>query len=388
MTRDSPATLPLPTLLSQALVAFIIEFDNEFEHQAPHRTTRFGATLGWRRPPFLVSMVMWAKLFRFIPEEGITIGELLRVSGIPVADLRPLLIRVSRWWSYVTVEAVAEKSERSEPSKAQVKTRSTRASKAGWLIRPTPGGRKALEVWQPLTAVIERRWDERFGKSRIDSLRKSLGVLTGRLDAALPSFLPILGYGLCTRRSDPAPRSPAAGNSTFDNSLPALLSKTLLAFALEFETESEVSLAICANVLRLTGEDGASVRDLPRRAGISKEAVAMALSFLSKRGFAAVRSLSRTKHLVLTAKGQTARNAYFRLVHENEEGWRQRCGEDAIGALREPLEYLIGDGTANASPLSRGLEPYPDCWRAAVANLETLPHFPMILHRGGYPDGS
>ena len=34
------AGLPLSTLLSQALVAFTIEFDNEFEHQMPHRTTQ------------------------------------------------------------------------------------------------------------------------------------------------------------------------------------------------------------------------------------------------------------------------------------------------------------------------------------------------------------
>src|SRR5580658_808460 len=36
--------LPLSALLSQALVAFTIEFDNEFEHQAPHRTTNHGLT--------------------------------------------------------------------------------------------------------------------------------------------------------------------------------------------------------------------------------------------------------------------------------------------------------------------------------------------------------
>ena len=35
-----------------------------------------------------------------------------------------------------------------------------------------------------------------------------------------------------------------------------------------------------------------------------------------------------------------------------------------------------------------GLEPYPDNWRASVRRPATLPHFPMVLHRGGYPDGS
>ena len=32
--------LPLPALLSRALVAFTIEFDNEFERRMPHRTSR------------------------------------------------------------------------------------------------------------------------------------------------------------------------------------------------------------------------------------------------------------------------------------------------------------------------------------------------------------
>jgi len=36
--------LPLPTLLSHALVAFTIEFDNESEHQLPHRTTNNRST--------------------------------------------------------------------------------------------------------------------------------------------------------------------------------------------------------------------------------------------------------------------------------------------------------------------------------------------------------
>ena len=35
-----------------------------------------------------------------------------------------------------------------------------------------------------------------------------------------------------------------------------------------------------------------------------------------------------------------------------------------------------------------GLEPYPDNWRASARRAATLPHYPMVLHRGGYPDGS
>jgi hypothetical protein len=49
--------LPLTALLSQTLVAYTVEFDNEFEHRMPHRTTISAASAGGG--PWLVSMVMW-----------------------------------------------------------------------------------------------------------------------------------------------------------------------------------------------------------------------------------------------------------------------------------------------------------------------------------------
>jgi hypothetical protein len=45
------SNLPLSAVLSQAYVAFAIEFDNEFEHQAPHRTTNYGSTPGFPKAP-------------------------------------------------------------------------------------------------------------------------------------------------------------------------------------------------------------------------------------------------------------------------------------------------------------------------------------------------
>ncbi|HMD47582.1 MAG TPA: hypothetical protein VKG79_00730 [Bryobacteraceae bacterium] len=49
--------MPLSTSLSHALVAFTIEFDNEFEHRSPHTATNHnqpGQPLG----PWLVSTVI------------------------------------------------------------------------------------------------------------------------------------------------------------------------------------------------------------------------------------------------------------------------------------------------------------------------------------------
>ena len=73
----------LSALLSHSLVAFTIEFDNEFELQMPHRTTRQGSAAGSRRGPWLVSMVMWLKFMRFIPEEGISARELKPLTWLP-----------------------------------------------------------------------------------------------------------------------------------------------------------------------------------------------------------------------------------------------------------------------------------------------------------------
>jgi hypothetical protein len=46
MPGDRVGRLPLSALLSQVLVAFTIECDNEFERQMPHRTSNYGSTAG------------------------------------------------------------------------------------------------------------------------------------------------------------------------------------------------------------------------------------------------------------------------------------------------------------------------------------------------------
>jgi hypothetical protein len=82
----------LPTLLSQVLVAFTIEFDNEFERQMPHRTTASSGA-GSREGSWLVSMVMWSNLMQFVGEEGVTAGELQRLARTE----KPSLAGMERW---------------------------------------------------------------------------------------------------------------------------------------------------------------------------------------------------------------------------------------------------------------------------------------------------
>ena len=59
-------------------------------------------------------------------------------------------------------------------------------------------------------------------------------------------------------------------------------------------------------------------------------------------------------------------------------------GDLAIRAVREALEQLTGD----RARLAAGLEPPPGGWRASLRRPATLAHYPMVLHRGGFPDGS
>ena len=225
----------------------------------------------------------------------------------------------------------------------------------------------------------------------IRRLKDSLRAIVSRLGFELPDCLPILGYGLFSRQRGGRQRPASKDDDGTHLPLVALLSRALLAFAIEFERESELSLAMSANVVRVLDKEGVRVRDLPLLTGVSKEAVAMSLTFLTKQGYAFVEpdaSGSRAKVVQMTAKGRKAQKGYRHLVEAVEKRWQSRFGNDSVETLRESLERLVGDATAQRSPLFRGLEPYLDGWRASVRRPETLPHFPTVLHRGGFPDGS
>ena len=141
-------------------------------------------------------------------------------------------------------------------------------------------------------------------------------------------------------------------------------------------------------MLRVIGPDGVRTRDIPALAGISKEAVAMAVGWLAESGLATEGpdpGGGRFKFTRLTAAGAAARDAYADRAAAIEAGWRARLGAGRVAALRAALEPLAA---GDPPPLFAALEPYPDNWRARVKPPRVLPHYPMTLHRGGYPDGA
>lgn len=91
----------------------------------------------------------------------------------------------------------------------------------------------------------------------------------------------------------------------------------------------------------------------------------------------------------LTAQGETARHTYFRLTQEIEKRWQTHYGVETVSSVRNALDALIDMcGENGESLLLNGIEPQAGNWRASRPPMKRLAHFPMILHRGGYPDGS
>jgi DNA-binding MarR family transcriptional regulator len=316
-SAGSSSAHSLATLLSQALIAFTIEHDNEFERQmmaSPYR-------------PFLVSMVMWSNFMRFVPTEGITVRDLSAAAGLS-RPVHPSLPGMERW-GYVKVERDSS-DPRPKPPRGDL------------VVRPGLTGEKAQEIWTTLTEEIEDRWRQRFGDGAIDAVLGSLRRLTQHLDVGLPSYLPVL-----TSKDLRTIGSEWYVEDQRESRLPTLLAQALLAFTLEFERDAELSLPLAANVVRVLDEAGTPVRDLPLLAGVSKEAVSMSLTFLEKNGYVSVGpdpSGGRGKWAVLTPKGREARSGYRDRLGEVEAGWSSRFDEQAIRDIRVALEGIIGHG--------------------------------------------
>jgi hypothetical protein len=125
--------------------------------------------------------------------------------------------------------------------------------------------------------------------------------------------------------------------------------------------------------------------------GVSKEAVAMAMGTLATMGLAVTEQDpgGRIKFARLTPEGVAARRACAERLADCERRWQAGLDSAAVEAARDVLTWLATPPEADGfSPLFAALSPYPDGWRAKVRPPVTLPRYPMVLHRGGYPDGS
>ena len=316
---------------------------------------------------------MWSNLLRFVGD-GTTVGELVAAVGLPKRSALSRLGGVERW-RYVSVGPATGKREGYG---------SGRGMKDDWVVRFTPAGLRAAEIWPTLPAEIEARWRERFGAEEIDALREALRAVDEAVDTPLPEFLPVVSSTHAMALELPSVETRAASD---DLSLVTLLAHALLAYTIDFEDGSPVSLPLSANVLRVLGETGVPVRELPALVGISKEAVEVSLTALARTEYVVVEGAPASKRTVRVTPAGAKLQADQRRLHA-------RIGKRWDADLRTSLERIL-----DHPDLSAGLQPYPAGWRASkpyaqqteavlADPLGRLPHYPMVLHRGGWPDGS
>jgi hypothetical protein len=340
------ANRPLSALLSQVLVAFTVELDNEFER-------RMGES-GY--PGARLSLVVWANVMRFVGKGPVSVRDLAALAMAPDTQMKFELGCLERW-GFVVLQAdpangrhIPLVQHRRVGRELRDGWGSGRGIRAGWIVHLSSKGLQASEIWPPLLEDIEQRWRTRFGSDEIQRLRESLQAVASQLDVELPLGLP--GDWLASQTFPP--------RVTHDAShlpLPALLAQLLLAFRIEFDRESRAPLALCANVLRVLSEKAIRVAEIPRLTGGSPEKTAIGWQVKPYVAVGTDPASSRGKAARLTLPGLEAQRTYKRLVAEIENRWETRFGRDEIGRLRESLRGLFRVRKGTRPLLSLGLVP-------------------------------
>ncbi len=337
------------TMLTQVLVSYTIEADYEFESRMPHRTALSRAAGEKPRGPWLISLAMWSNFLAYVPEEGIAVFDLERRAGIRRADTAGM-----ERWGYVTLD--------------------------GGIVRLTRAGAGAVRVWSPIENRIESRWRDRFGEARIVTLREAIEQSVAGTPV-VADYLPVVRYGLGTTEALRTDRDPVEASDT----LSALLCRALTGIAVEFERALPIAVALADNALRVIG-DGTPVREVAGLAGVAKDITDVSLGYLEKRGLVRISGSGTHKVVGVTEEGAFEQRRTAELLDRLDTRF-----ESARGVLEEIL--------ANTGAMITGLTPPPDSWRASRAYAAqtqrmladpsaALPHFPIVTHRGGYPDGS
>jgi len=335
--------LPLTTLLSRALIAITIDIDTEIELRLPHVTTRHGSSGGGG--PWLISLAMWADFLRHLDGGELRVAEVYRRAGFDARTINGYL-GLQRW-GYVLHRPAVDDTRPKVPKK-------------DWAVIQTAVGRRWSETYPGVIADVEQRWEAQHGARVIADLRAALDAAIDA-ETPMPQYLPVVNANLRTHIGTATPAEPPLIG------LAGLLARALLALTLRLEVELPLSLPVLANAVRVTGDDGVLVRDLPRLTGASKDAATWMTNVLARQGHATIEVADRQKLLQLTAAGRAARSAYESVV---------RSADDT------PLRAALGPIDVSPAPrFERG-------WRAKIKAPETLPHHPIVLHRGGYPDGA
>ncbi len=305
---------PLSALLSQVLVAYTVELDNQFE-------LRMGAA-GY--PGARLSLVVWLSRMRFLADGDVSVRDLTARAKAPANQAKFQLGCLERW-GFITLDGRGVLSDG---------WGSGRGIRSEHLVRLTEKGRRACEIWPPLIGEMEQRWKTRFGEP-LDRLRLSLESVVRQMKVDL------------------------AGDS-----LPELLSQLLLQFTSEFDRESAAPLQLCATTLRVLGETPVPLSELPRLTGASPETSDIGWQARPYVLGEQDPARKRGKAVWLTPLGLSVQRRYHDLVREIEKRWEERFGKEEIRRVRESLGELFLLRRGDVLLLAETLIPPPGTVRA------------------------
>jgi hypothetical protein len=352
---------PLSALLSQILVAYSVELDCEFERRMLQTQSRSAR----------LSLVIWLNVLQFLADGPVSVRTLASRALTAEAGTTAGLGCLERW-GVVTLQ----------PGK-RAGFGSGRGIRADWPVRLTASGETAVRIWPDLIPEIDARWSKRFGDDAT-RLRRSLEAIEHQIDLELPQGLPVAILKLpefgprksaaeAHRPPSAAPNqrgtsglaAPEASSSCASSSedglpLPVLLSRVLLAFALDFERESQTPISLCANVIRVLSDEPIPETEIPKRTGCSEETAGIGWQHKPYIIVERDPARGRGKFVRLSGAGIQAQQEYYSRTRDIEEKWKKRF-RTATKEIRESLTTLLKRGE-----LSDGLKPPPGTTRAGA----------------------
>ena len=233
-------------------------------------------------------------------------------------------------------------------SKRAVRSRVASAARQGWveeqklgrgqaLVRRTARGAELAVRWESLQIDAEERWRTKTGINRARKLRDSLEEIVSALPLEHPHYPASYGAADASitggngKDWSPVPR----GNDDTVSDLPiyALVSQSLVAFAMNYEEKSPVALSLSTAVIQRIPADGRPLRGLGHPAGIAA---------LVRHGFVRVSGNEGSEIVHLTRKGFAVSSAYNERIQAVERDWRNMLGDESVTRLRRALEDVSG----------------------------------------------
>lgn len=291
------ASLPLPSLLLAVLSGLERAYTGEGAGSSP-----------------IPSLDLWANLLRAVNKAGIDRRELpamLRLSK------RAVRSRISLAARYGLVEEL-------------------KASRGEGIVRLTLRGSAVAARWKALQQTAEEHWEATVGMHwSAKLLRASLEDLVAALPLEHPHYPASYGAADASITGGngedwkAVPR--VAGDTVSELPLSALISETLVAFAMQYEEQSPVALSLSTDVIRRIPLEGRPLLELGTSPGVSA---------LIRHGFVGVRGARGSEIASLTPRGLEVHSAYEQRIHAVETNWRENFGNDRVTALLCALQEI------------------------------------------------